>query len=109
MIVSGKEGLGSSIMMNMLDNSLSQRHPIVSRRPAPQLIKENERTLAGLPNGPIGLHHLHHKGGLAGHQIIRRTDASENRIKYWQTGRPSGHIRAHLCHNNDDSQLAHIS
>ena len=81
MIVGGKEGLGSSIMMNILDNSLSQRHPIVSRRPTAQLIKENKRTLAGLPNGPIGLHHLHHKGGLAGHQIIRRADASENRIE----------------------------
>ena len=81
MIVGGKEGLGSSIMMNMLNNSLSQRHPIVSSRPTAQLIKENERTLAGLPNGPIGLHHLHHKSGLARHQIICCTDASENRIK----------------------------
>ena len=81
MIVGGKEGLSSSIMMNMLNNSLSQRHPIVSRRPTAQLIKENERTLASLSNGPIGLHHLHHKSGLAGHQIICRTNTSENRIE----------------------------
>ena len=102
MIVGSKESLGPCSVMNVLDNSLSQSHSIIGSRPAPQLIKENERTIASLPNGPVGLHHLHHKGRLPGNQIIRCPDSSENRIKNRETSRFCRYIGTHLCHDDDD-------
>jgi len=64
MIMGGKHGLSPDLVMNKLNNRLGQSHTIISGRPTPQLIKNNQGIRCPPLNSLISLHHLNHKGRL---------------------------------------------
>ena len=108
MVVGGKERLGTCPVMDVFDDGLSQGHPIIGRRPPSQLIKQDERSRSRLANGIVGLHHLNHKGRLAGHQVICSPNPGINGIKEREGRRLSRYKGTNLSHNDNDGQLAHI-
>ena len=94
--------------MDMLDNGLGQSHPIIGSRSPAQLVKEDERILTGQTDCLVGLHHLHHKGGLAADQVIRCPDAGKDGIENRQLCPVSWNVGTHLGHDDDNGQLTHI-
>ena len=65
------------VLMQMLDRRPRDRQAVEGRGPAPDLIEDHQRALAGLVEDRGGLYHLDHEGRAPARQIIRRADARE--------------------------------
>ena len=55
------------------------------------------------------LRHLHHKGGLAGGEVIAGADSGEDAVHHADVGLGRRDKAAHLGHEDDQRHLAHVS
>ncbi len=55
-----------------------------------------------------GLHHLHHKGGVARRQVIGGTDTGEDTVDGPQDCLVGRHIAADVGQDHDERGLAHV-
>ena len=72
------------------------------------LIQDQQAVGGGGLQNLADLRHLHHEGGLAGGQIVRRADAGENAVHHTDAGSPGRDEGADLGHQHDQRHLTHI-
>ena len=83
-------------------------HTVVGRGTSADLI-EDQQALGGRVRNDVGdLVHLHHKGRLTRREIIGSADAGKDRVNKPDLGEGRGHKAAHLRHQHDQRDLAHI-
>ena len=105
-IVRSKKGLSvRRMVMDVLDNSPSDRDTVISGGAASQLIKEDETALTEVIKDSRGFVHLHHKSGLALRDVIRSTDAREDLIHYANRCTIRRHKRANLREKDDGDTM----
>ncbi len=76
----------------------SDRQPVKSCRPSPNLIQQHQRSRCGMIENIRRLIHLHHKRRLTRRQIIHRTHTGKNAIAHTQLRIPSRHKTTNLRH-----------
>ena len=81
MVVGGKEGLGTNLVVDVLDDRLGQGHTVIGSRSPSQLIKEDERPICRQTDRLIGLHHFDHESRLTTNQVVCRPNSGENSIE----------------------------
>ena len=83
-------------------------HPVERRRAAANFV-QNEQGIRRCVFQNVGdLVHLDHERRLAGRQIVRRADAREQLVHDADARRARGDEAAHLGHQHDQRDLAHV-
>ena len=96
MVVRGEDGLAADHVVEMLGHRPGDRHAVVGRGPAADLVEQHEAPAGRPVEGRARFAHLHHEGGLAARQVVRRADAGEQPVHRADHRAPSRHERPHL-------------
>ena len=80
MVMSGKQRLGSNLIMQMLDNGPRQAQPIESAGAAPDFVQHNQAAVRGVIENVGGLTHLDHERRLTARQVVTGANAGKNPV-----------------------------
>ena len=105
-IMRGKQRAAAVVLMQMFDRGPGDRQAVERRGAAPDLVEDDERAFAGLVQDCRGLDHLHHEGGTATRQIVRRADAREQAVDDADPRPARRHEAADLRQQRDQRVLA---
>ena len=107
----GKQGLCTQMAGagGIFQNSPGDSHAVVGRGTAADFVQDQQTLGGGVFQNGCHFRHLHHKGGLAGGQIIAGADPGEHPVYKTDPGAAGGYEGAHLGHQHDQRHLAHIS
>ena len=105
-IVRREQGATLESVVHRLDHRPGQRHAVISRGPAPDLVQDDEAVARGLSQDGGGFDHFDHEGRLAACQIVRGPDAAEQAIGNADGRAGRGYEAAGLGHQDDEGVLA---
>ena len=111
MVVGGKQSLAAKALggvCNVLHYGAGNAHTVKGGSAAADLVQHHKAFGGGIFQDLRYLGHLHHKGGLTGRQVVRRTDASENGIHHTHMAAGSRYKGADLRHQRNQCILAHV-
>ena len=107
-VVRREKGLGARPRLQLFHDGPGKSQPVKSRRPAADLVEQDQAARrAGVEDGG-GLGHFDHERGAAARQIIGGADAREDAVKDAKFGPLGGNETAHLRHQRDQRRLAQI-
>ena len=92
----------------MLHHRTGDAHAVKGGGAAADLVQHHKASGGGIFQDLCHLGHLHHKGGLAGRQIVRRTDAGEDGVHHAHVAAGCRHEGTDLRHQCDQRILTHI-
>ncbi len=72
--------------MDILYHRLGDAETVIGAGPPPDLIEDDERPGGGIMQDIGCLHHLHHKGGLTGRQVLLGAHPGKDAIYQTNTG-----------------------
>ena len=110
MVVGGKQGLCSQLFGagGKFQHCPSNAHTVIGRGAPANLIQNQQAPGSGIFQNGGHLGHLHHKGGLAGGQVVAGADSCKHPVHQTDSGGPSRDKGAHLGHEHNQGHLAHI-
>ena len=97
-IVGGKEGARSGVLLEMFDDGPGDGEAVEGGGAAADFVEEDEAGGRGVMENGGDLAHFDEEGGAAAGQIIAGADAGEDAVGERQLGLARGNVRAHLGH-----------
>ncbi len=107
-VVGGEQGVGANLARQLFGAGPRQREAVVGAGAAANLVHQHQTAGGGVVEDIGGLGHLHHKGGAAGGEIVRRSDAGEDAVDGADAGAVGGHEGADMSQQHDQRGLAHV-
>ena len=106
-IMRGEQRQGAVLagLVQMLGNGPCDADAIVRAGAAPNLIQQHQAARREVVEDGRGFVHLHHEGGFAAADVVRRANPGENPIEDAQIGVFGGDKRARLRHQGDQRGL----
>ena len=102
----GENGTAADRRMQRLQHRPGDRQAVERRGAAADLVHHDQRARPGLMQDRGGLGHLHHEGGAAARQIVRRADTAEQPVHHADGGGFGGDRQAGLRQHDDQRVLA---
>ncbi len=107
-VVGGKQGVGANLACQLLGAGPCQREAVVGAGAAANLVHQHQTAGGGVVEDIGGFGHLHHKGGAAGGEIVRRPDAGKDTVDGADAGAVGRHEGADMGQQHDERSLAHV-
>ena len=109
-VMGGKQGFCPQLfpVRCMFQNGPGNGHAVKGRGTPSDFIEYQQGAGGGVAENLRHLRHLHHKGGLARGQVIRRADTGEQPVHNANPGRFGRDKAAHLGHQDHQGHLTHI-
>ena len=104
----GEQGVGANLARQLFGAGPRQRQAVVGAGAAANLVHQHQTAGGGVVEDVGGLGHLHHKGGAAGGEIVRCSDAGEDAVDGADAGAVGGHEGADMSQQHDQCGLAHV-
>ncbi len=105
-IMRREQAAGAQGLVHRLDHRPGQRHPVIGRGPASDLVEDHERTGRRLREDRRGLDHLDHEGRAPARQIVRSADPAEQAVGDADLGAGRRHETPCLRQQQDQRVLA---
>ena len=94
--------------MNKLHDSTCNTHTVKSTCTTSNLIQNNQTVFSCVSENLCNFIHFYHECTLTSRQIVTGTDTGKNLIYRANSCLTCGNKAAHLCHQDQQSNLAHI-
>ena len=109
-VVGGEQGLGPQLpgIGGEFQHGPGDAHAVIGGGASADLVQDQQTAGGGVFQNGGHLGHFHHKGGLAGGQIVAGADPGKHPVYNADPGSPGGDEGAHLGHEDDEGHLAHI-
>ncbi len=107
-VVGGEQGVGANLARQLFGTGPRQREAVVGAGTAANFVHQHQTAGGGVVEDVGGLGHLHHKGGAAGGEIVRCSDAGEDTVDGADAGAVGGDEGTDMGQQHDQRGLAHV-
>ena len=107
-VVGGEQGKGLEIAGQMFRRRPGQAQAIEGAGAAADLVHQHQTLGGGVVEDVGGFRHLHHEGGAATGQVIRRTDTGKDPVQIADAGAGGRHTAAQVGEQGNQRGLAHV-
>ena len=87
-VVGGEHRLAADPVVQVLGDRPGDRHPVVGRGAAADLVEQHQAPAVGVVQDGAGLAHLHHEGRLAPREVVARAHPGEEPVHHADRRRP---------------------